>query len=361
MNALLLHSPDDGPLPVRIGSTEIDQHSPPYLIAEAGVNHDGKLDQAKRLVDAAKEAGAHAVKFQMFSARSLVCTTAPSANYQTAAAGATTQRQLLEGLELSRRDFEQLQRCCRDNEITFLVTPFSVEDLRIAVDLDIVAIKIASTDLNNTPLLDAAIETNRPILLSTGASHLSEIDEAVSHMDQHEACDRLILLHCVSSYPTPPSSAALSTIASLRQRYGTWTGYSDHTTIVETAGLAVACGAKVLEKHLTLDRNLQGPDHAVSLTPHLFAEYVRSAHNAWSMMGEPRERVSELEADVRAVARKSVVAKAAIRKGETITSQMLTLKRPGGGLEPRQLEALIGKIAERDIPAETQIDWTMVV
>ncbi len=350
----------EGPPELTIGDHAIAANSQPYVIAEAGVNHNGSVDQARRLVDAAKQAGAQAVKFQVFSAEALVTAEAPAAAYQVTGSGCRSQRELLRGLELDRQAFEALAAHCRTAAIDFLATPFSIADLQVVVALGVPALKIASPDLNNHPLLSAAAATGLPLLLSTGASYPVEIDEAVAYLDRCEACDRLVLLHCVSCYPTPPARAALCNITRLYQRYGVWSGYSDHTESTDIAGLAVACGARVLEKHLTLDRSLPGPDQAFSLTPAMFQEYVQAAHRAWQCLGLPRDAAVGEELEVRRLARKSVVSRAAIRQGQAITVEMLTLKRPGGGIEPRDVFTLIGREAACDIAADVPLDWSMV-
>ncbi len=359
MDAILKDTIERCPAPVSIGLHQIDSSSKPYVVAEIGVNHNGDVDQARRLIEAAHQAGADAAKFQVFSAGALVTAEAQAAEYQTRGA-ARSQRKILEGLELGHEAFRQIADHCKSVGIAFLATPFSVDDLQLVIDLGVPAIKLASTDLNNFPLLDAVLSTNLPLLVSTGASRASEIDETMSHIVGQDARERTLLLHCVSTYPTAPHDASLSTIAHLQSRYTVWTGYSDHTESIEVAGLAVACGARVLEKHFTLDRGLAGPDHAFSLTPEMFRQYVQTAESAWRMMGRPRRDVADVEQEVRALARKSVVASRAIRGNERITADMLTLKRPGGGLEPRHLAALVGRTAQRDIAADAQVVWDMV-
>ncbi len=359
MDAILKDTIEHCPAPICIGLHQIDSSSKPYVVAEIGVNHNGDAHEARRLIDAAHQAGADAAKFQVFSAGALATTEAPAAEYQTRGA-ARSQREILEGLELPPESFRQIADHCRSVGIAFLATPFSVDDLQLVVDLGVPAIKLASTDINNFPLLDAVLAADLPLLVSTGASRASEIDETVAHIAGQDARARTILLHCVSNYPTAPHDASLSTIAHLQSRYTVWTGYSDHTESIEVAGLAVACGARVLEKHFTLDRRLTGPDHAFSLTPEMFRQYVQTAETAWRMMGRPRRDVADVEQEVRALARKSVVASRAIRRNERITADMLTLKRPGGGLEPKHLAALVGRTARRDIAGDAQVDWDMV-
>ena len=224
------------PPDLRIGSHVLNSTSPPLVIAEAGVNHNGQIELARRLIDVAVDAKADAVKFQIFQADELACPQAPTAGYQSA--HQQTQQEMLRQLQLSPNEFAQLKTYCDERHITFLVTPFSSADLKTAVELGIRAIKIASTDLDNTVLLEAAMETALPLIVSTGAATPGEIDEAVALFDRHEACDRIMLLHCVSSYPTPLEQACLCTITALMQRYRMWAGYSDHTEGTTAAGLA---------------------------------------------------------------------------------------------------------------------------
>lgn len=359
MHTLIDPLSEEWPDPLKIGGFTITASAEPYLIAEIGVNHDGKVDQAKRLIDAAHAAGAHAAKFQIFRADTLLTAPARPADYQKAA-GLTNQRAMLESLQLSADEFLALCEHCRNQEIEFLATPFGLDDLKLLIDMNVAAIKIASTDINHVVLLDAVIASGLPVLLSTGASEIAEIDSAVSQFDGHEACQRLALMHCVSAYPTPAVDASLSTIGLLARRYGLWVGYSDHTAISTVSGLAVACGAKILEKHITLDCRLSGPDHAFSLTPEQFAEYVDWARQAHEILGEPRQTVFEVERDVRAVARRSIVAGRQIGKGQVITADLLQVKRPAGGIEPVHWQRLLGKKAKRDIATDTQISWDMV-
>ncbi len=359
MDAILNDTIEHCPAPVCIGLHQIDSMSKPYVIAEIGVNHNGDVDQARLLIDAAHQAGADAAKFQVFSAAALATAEAQAAEYQIRGV-AQSQREMLEGLELTHASFSLVAEHCKSIGIAFLATPVSVDDLQLVIGLGVPAIKLASTDLNNFPLLDAALATGLPLLVSTGASRESEIDETVSHIAGQGGRERTVLFHCVSTYPTAPQDTSLSTITHLQSRHGMWTGYSDHTESIEVAGLAVACGARVLEKHFTLDRGLAGPDHAFSLTPEMLQQYVQSAETAWRMMGRPRREVADVEQEVRAVARKSVVASRTIHRDERITADMLTLKRPGSGLEPKHLAALVGRTARRDIAADAQVAWDMV-
>jgi sialic acid synthase SpsE len=344
---------------VRIGNHVIGNGERVLIVAEAGVNHDGALETALRLVDVAADAGADVVKFQMFRAVELVTATASPAAYQRAS-GARTQLEMLRRLELSDADFERIQARCRERAVEFLATPFSVPDVDRLVRLGARAIKIASTDLNNVPLLRRVVDTNKPLIVSTGASTPAEINSAVHRLRAWGAGGRLVLLHCISGYPAPLEAANLRAIASLRQAYGVPCGFSDHTESTEIAGWAVAAGACLLEKHFTLDRGARGPDHAMSLDPGQLAVYGRAVRDAEAALGSGRLGMTAVEADVRAAARKSVVAARPILTGARITAEMLTVKRPSGGIAPEEFDIVLGRRAVVDIAADTVLTWDML-
>jgi sialic acid synthase SpsE len=344
---------------VRIGDRRIGDGEPVLVIAEAGVNHDGSVERAIQLVDVAADAGADVVKFQMFRAAELTTATAQTAAYQKTAGG-SSQRDMLRRLELSDDGFARVAAHCRTRQIEFLATPFSPPDVDRLRDLGVRALKIASTDLNNTLLLRRAAGTGLPLIVSTGASRADEIAATVERLRSWGAADRLILLHCVSGYPTPLAYANLRAIAALRREFGMPCGFSDHTASTDIAGWAVAAGACVLEKHFTLDREATGPDHAMSLDPVELATYVTLARQAQVALGSGRLGLSPIEADVRAVARKSVVAATRIPAGATITPDMLTAKRPAGGIEPDRFDSVVGCRAAANIAADTVLTWEMV-
>jgi len=344
---------------VRIAGRAVGDGCPALLIAEAGVNHDGNAGDALRLVDAAADAGADVVKFQMFRAAELVTADATTAAYQRAG-GTTSQRALLERLELSEGDFARVAEHCRRRGVLFLATPFSPPDVERLVRLAVPALKIASTDLNNLPLLRRAAATGLPLIVSTGAATADEIAAAVARLRGLGVGARLILLHCVSGYPTPLQAANLRAIAALRALSGVPCGFSDHTTSTAIAGWAVAAGACVLEKHFTLDRRRPGPDHAFSLEPAALAEYVRAARDAETALGRGGLGLCELEHDVRAVARKSVVTAKAIRAGTLLTADLLTVKRPGGGIPPDEFDAVLGRRAACDLAPDTVLTWELL-
>ena len=331
-----------------------------WVVAEAGVNHNGSIDLALRMVEAARQAGADAVKFQVFSAGRLVSPGAPAAEYQEQAGAGVDQRELLERLELSREEYRRVAEHCRRVGIEFLATPFDTGDLEFLVGLRVPAIKIASTDLTNRPLLEAALGTDLPVLLSTGAAHGGEIDRAVAWCRAAREDEGLVLLHCVSSYPTPPGEANLGAVASLRRRYGLPVGHSDHTTSRLTGALALALGACVIEKHFTLDGGLPGPDQAMSLEPDGLGEYIAGIRQAESLMGTGRLGCAEVEREVRRVARRSIVADRDIAAGQTLTREMLAVRRPAGGIDPAHFEEVLGWRAGRDIPRDCRLSWQML-
>lgn len=347
---------------VTIGDRHIGPGRPVYIVAEAGVNHDGDADTAHRLIEAARQAGADAVKFQVFCADELVSASAPTCAYQREGPGAPdNQREMLRRLELSRTTFVELQRHAAESGIDFLATPFGLPELRFCVDeLKVPALKIASTDLINVPLLSATAQSNLPTILSTGAGTLEEVDAAVAVMRRHGVPQRLILLHCVSAYPTPLESARLRCIAALARRFELPTGFSDHTRETLTGALAVAAGAVVLEKHLTLDRNAAGPDHGFSLEPNQLSEYVTGVRQAERTLGDGQIGFREEEAEVRALARGRLVACRTIPAGATLDAKAIVVQRPGDGIDPSHWDKVIGRIAGVDIPASTPLAWSML-
>lgn len=346
---------------VALGRRKVGRGQPTYIIAEAGVNHDGNVDAARRLIDAAKQAGADAVKFQMFSAQRLVAASAPMCTYQENHDDAVDQRALLRRLELDDVAFESLRLHAATVGIDFLVTPFGLPELDyVATALNVPAIKIASPDIVNTPLLTAAARTGLPLILSTGAATAGEIKQACKTLADNVSSARLILLHCVSAYPTPLAKARLGRIAELRQTFNVPVGYSDHTSDVETGHHAVLAGACVLEKHLTLDRTASGPDHFFSLQPAEFTAYVARARQAEELLGPAGIDYGPEEEEVRRLSRGRVVAARHITTGQRLTAESLVIQRPGDGIGPLEWHAVLGKIATTDIPAETPLTWSML-
>lgn len=339
---------------MRLGSRPIGPEHPPYIIAEIGVNHDGSTQRALALVEAAKHSGANAVKVQYFEAATLMSSACRLAAYQ-AAAGETDPIEMLAGLQLNRDAMAEVVRYAHSLDLHAIVTIFSIEHASLARDLNWDALKVASPDIINTPLLTALAAAGKPMILSTGAADAGEIARAL------RLCGDAAL-HCVSAYPTPDEHAQLAGIPALADLTGTLqlnrsvlVGYSDHTSSHDTGALAVVAGACVLEKHLTWSRGAKGPDHAASLDPALFARYVQQAHRAWSMLGLRRVIVQEIEQDVRTVSRQSIVAARDLPAGHSLSRADLTIKRPGTGLPPWMIDALPGRRLIRDVAFDTPL------
>ncbi len=323
----------------------------PYIIAEIGVNHDGRLGQALTLIDAAVEAGADAVKFQAFTADALVTSDAAKAQYQTQCGQkGESQRDMLRRYELAEGDWPIVRDHCRQRQIDFMVTPFSPYWTRRMAQLGAAALKIGSGNLTAEGLLEAIARTHLAVILSTGMAELNEVERALSVLAEYGA-GPLALLHCVSLYPTPLEKANLGAMAILRRHTGLTVGFSDHTRELMTGALAVAAGAGILEKHLTLDQALEGPDHAMSLTAGQFKTYVKLARQADGAMGTGQMRPAEEEAAVRDLVRMSLAAAQDIPRGTVITAEMLTEKRPGTGIAPQRRNEIVGRTAQQDIAA----------
>ena len=333
---------------------------PALVIAEIGVNHDGSMARAIELLHAAKEAGADAAKLQLFRADRLMHPSGGFADYQKKKVSDDSARDMLRRYELSDKSVKKIAAEADRLELWLLATPFSPGDLALVEELDLPAIKIASPDLVNKPLLKQAAGLGRPLLLSTGAANLDEIDRTVVWMVEWGG--PFALMHCVSAYPTPSSEAHLNWIMELRSRYGVPVGFSDHTCEIVSGGLAVAAGAKMIEKHLTFDRAAAGPDHAASLDGKDFAQYVAGIRKAELMLGGPKDgkRVLRIEQDVRRVSRQSLVAARAIGKGKKIAAKDLTVQRPGTGIAAAEVDEVIGKTAARAIRAGEMLSRDMV-
>lgn len=347
---------------MRIGPTTIDAQHPPFVIAELGVNHDGSPSRLMDLVRAAASTGANAIKLQLFTAHDLLAPTAHLARYQ-ADAGEHDPRAMLERLELPLDVARQAIDLSHELGLHAIATVFDLPLLPLAQQLPLDAYKTASPDLVHKPLLDALVQTGKPLIISTGAATREEVARALVWLAP--AHERLAMLQCVSSYPTPPEHAAVAAVADLATLFQGPVGYSDHTTHTDTGALAVTLGARVLEKHLTLDRALPGPDHAASVEPDELGEYVRLCQLAFEgqwhadpddpRLGPPTKFLLPIEADVRLVARRSIVAERDLPAGHTVTMGDLAFKRPAGGLEPWQADLLLGKRLEFPIAADRAI------
>ena len=318
-----------------------------YIIAEAGVNHNGSFDTACRMVDEAKKAGADCIKFQTFKSENLVSVKASKADYQKDNTGEGSQLDMLKKLELSFDEFIQLKDYCKKKEIDFLSTPFDLESLDFLDKLGVPFWKIPSGEVTNLPYLLAVAKTGKPVIMSTGMCEMEEIRAAVDALSQNGTKD-IKLLHCNTEYPTPFEDVNLKAINTIRETFGLETGYSDHTNGIEVAIAAVALGSTFIEKHFTLDKNMEGPDHKASLDPIELCEMVKSIRNIEKALGSKEKKPSVSELKNKTVARKSIVAKTNIKAGEVFSEENITVKRPGNGISPMRWFEIIGKTADRD-------------
>ncbi len=340
---------------IQISGRPIGIGHPCFVIAEAGVNHNGDLEIARGLIDAAVDAGADAVKFQTFSTEDLVTESAPKADYQERVLGGSdSQFTMLKKLELTEEQHRLLADYSAKKGILFLSTPFDEGSVELLAALGIAAFKISSGDVTNLPLLEAIARHGRPMILSTGMADLAEVEAAVQAI-RAAGNPPLALLHCVSRYPAEPHTVNLRAMGTMAERFGVPVGFSDHTLGIEIAIASVAAGATILEKHLTLDCTLPGPDHQASLEPAAFTAMMRGIRLVESALGDGKKVPLPEEAHTAKVARKSVVSAREIAVGEALTSDALTIKRPGYGFAPALLPSLIGRIARAAIPAGTVI------
>lgn len=330
-----------------------------FIIAEAGVNHDGNLKRALKMVDEAALTGADAVKFQAFVTESLVSGRAPKADYQKKRGKGKNQREMLKPLELSSQDFAAIAERARRRGILFLSSAFDEESADLLEDLGVPAYKMGSGELTNIPLLEHVAKKGKPVLLSTGMGTLDEIQEAVTAI-RTQGNHQIVLLHCVSSYPSRPRDSNLRAMKVLRERFGLPVGFSDHTEGLEVALAAAALGATIIEKHFTLSRKLPGPDQKASLEPTEFRAMVQGMRVVEQALGKPVKEPTPEELKMRLIARRSLIASVYIAKGQVITRQMVAIKRPGTGIPPKEIGNMIGKRATRKIRRDQVLRWDMV-
>ena len=345
---------------IKINNRKIGKNQPVLIIAEAGVNHNGSLRLAKKMVATAKKTGADAIKFQTFKAEDLVLRHAPKAEYQKKTVPGKSQFEMLKELELSETEFEELFNYCKKQKIIFLSTPFDFKSAEFLYKLGVSAFKIGSGDLTNLPLLTQVARYRKPVILSTGMATLEEVKEAVRTI-YLSGNKKLILLHCTSNYPAKYRDVNLRAMDTLKQRFNIIVGYSDHTQGIEVTIAAVAKEACVIERHFTLDKTLPGPDHKASLEPDEFREMVSSIRNIEKALGRSTKKPTKTELRIKKVIRKSIVATKDIPKRMKITKKMLAIKRPGTGIKPKYLDQLIGRQARRNIKKDTIITWGKVV
>lgn len=336
------------------------------IIAEAGVNHNGDYDTAVRLIHAAKEAGADYVKFQTAVPELVISRFAPKAEYQKETTGAEeSQLDMCRKIHLPLSDYASLKEECDRAGIRFLSTPFDLVSIDLLADLGMDCFKVPSGEITNLPYLRKIASKGLPVILSCGMSTLEEVEDAIliltgSHPDFHSESsltrEDITVLHCNTQYPTPYRDVNLRAMNELHERLNVRTGYSDHTQGIEVPIAAVALGAEVIEKHFTLDNNMEGPDHKASIEPDRLKAMVSAIRNIEAALGDGHKRVSESERPNIVVARKSIVASRPIARGELMTEDNLTVKRPGNGLSPMMWDSIIGTPAERDYALDEPLD-----
>lgn len=326
------------------------------IIAEAGVNHNGDIELAKKMVDVAAESGADYVKFQTASLDGIVSKSAKMSQYQIKNIGVeTSQKEMLSKLLLPFEAFEELYKYCITKNIAFLSTPFDIESIDFLNDLGVPFWKIPSGEVTNYPYLKHIGQTKKPVVMSCGMSTLEEIEAAIRVLRENGTTD-ISILHCNTDYPTNMSDVNLRAMNWLQERLGVQVGYSDHTLGTEVAIAAVAMGAHIIEKHFTLDRSMEGPDHVCSLEPSELKQMVQAIRNIEQALGEKEKKVTDSEKHNIEVARKSIVCVRNIKRGEMITEDMLTTKRPGNGISPMEWKSVIGKHANRDYKEDDMLD-----
>lgn len=344
---------------IKIGDHEVGENKPVFIIAEAGVNHNGDVGLAKRLIDVAFEAGADAVKFQTFKANKLISSKAPYGDYKSTG----VDIKLIEKLELSLQHYIELIDYCDDLGIVFLATPFDFGSVNLLEKLKSTAYKISSSDLTNIPLLKHIALKQMPILLSTGMGSLSEIEDALNAISLAMAIPihqlPVVLMHCISHYPAPTKDLNLRAIKTLSDTFKIPVGYSDHSKGVEAALAAVVLGACVIEKHYTLNRNFPGPDHKSSVEPAELKFLVESIRNIESALGDGIKKPADCEVASINISRKSLVAACNIYKDQVVTSDKIEIKRPGNGIAPKYYDLIIGKCPIVDIQEDEVLTWDM--
>ena len=342
---------------VRIGDRIVGENSPVFIIAEAGVNHNGDINLARKLVDLSIDAGADAVKFQTYITEEIVTHHAEKADYQKKTTGSRQESQfeMLKKLELSFEEFREVKTYCEKKEIVFLSTPFDHKSADFLEELEIPAFKIASGEIINFPLLTFIASKGKPLIISTGMSTLEEVEKALEIIHKTRN-SKVVLLHCTSDYPARVEDVNLRAMSTMSKNFHLPVGLSDHTTGIEISLAAVAMGASIIEKHFTLDKDLPGPDHRASLGPQELKALVKAIRNIEKALGNGEKTPTRSEMDTKLIARKSIVAAIEIKKGDVLNEHNLTVKRPGNGISPMKWKEVAGKKAVRDFEKDELIE-----
>jgi N,N'-diacetyllegionaminate synthase len=345
---------------IQIADRMVGPGKPVFFIAEAGVNHDGDVEKAKKLIDVAAEAKADAVKFQSFKTDKLIVKGVPKADYHKKTTGDEGDfYDLIKELELSKDAHTLLSDYAKEKGIIFMSTPFDEESADMLFELGVPLFKVDSGNLNNLRLVRHIAEKQRPVILSTGMATVGEIEETLEVIKK-TGNKNIILLHCTSNYPPALTDVNLNAMDTMAQQFGTIIGYSDHTSGIPITLAAVAKGARVIEKHITLDRSAKGPDHLASVEPHELKEMVVGIRMIEQALGNSAKKPVEAEKEVAAALRRSVVSTMPISKGTVITKEMVAIKRPGTGLAPKYIDTIIGRKVQRDISKDELITFDKV-
>ena len=339
---------------VEFGNVHIGDGEKTFIIAEIGVNHNGDINLAKKMVKEAAKSGVNAVKFQTFIAKDMITKNTKKAKYQEKNSKTSLQMEMIEKLQLSKEDFFKISQYAKSKNVLFLSSPFDIKSVDLLENLDVPGFKVGSGELNNFELLEYIESKDKPIILSTGMSTLEEIQETFDFITNK---DKLIILHCITGYPSKFEDANLKFINTLKEKFDVPIGFSDHSPGIELAIAAVGLGACVIEKHFTLDKTLDGPDHQASLEPREFKAMVDAIRNVEIAMGDGKRKMAESELEIRDVARKSIVAACDIPKGSTLNHRMLAIKRPGTGIEPKYIKSLIDKKTKVEIKKDDLIKF----
>jgi len=337
---------------LKIGNRYLGENKSVFIVAEAGDNHNGDIEIAKKLIEEAHRIGADAIKFQTWKTERIMTKKSPAAAYQKNFA--KNQFEMAKKLELREDTFRELAKFTKKKGIIFLSTPFDEESVDF-LDSLVPAFKIASSEVTNTPLLEHIANKKKPIILSTGMSTMEEIRDAVDIIKTRTT--DIILLHCISSYPTKISDVNMRVLNTLREKFNLNIGYSDHTIGIEPVLIAVSLGAVLIEKHFTLDKNMQGPDHKLSSDPDEFRKMIELIRRTEKILGSPEKRIINSEKEIRKITGRSIVAKKPISKGTEISIEIIDLKRPSGGLTAKDLENVLGKIALKNIEQDEIITF----
>jgi len=346
---------------IKLDDKTVGDNCPCYIIAEVGSNHNKNIETAKKLIDVAKESSCNAVKFQSYTADGLYSIYTPRiSEMQVRSKSGETPYELIKRIQMPVEWHPQLKAYCAEVGITFCSTPFDESMVDVLESVNVPFYKVASYEITHYPMLARIAETGKPVILSTGNSTLSDIEKALDIL-QKNGCRDYALLHCVSQYPAKYEDINLRCLTTLKTAFDCVMGFSDHTTDFISSAIAVAMGASIIEKHITLNKSHFGPDHPFSLEPDELKQFVSAVRNVELILGSPVKRVLESEEENHRIARRSIIAAADIKKGEVITVDKLVIKRPALGLHPKYLDLVIGKTANMDIPKDMWLTWDCLI